>query len=65
MRRLRIATPWQPTLEGLEDPDSPHGGRVWATLPDRTREQALVVLARLIARGVVDDANGDGPEGDR
>lgn len=60
MRRFRIAAPSQPTLEGLHGPDAPEGGgRVWSALPDRTREQALVVLARLIARGVVDADDGE------
>ncbi len=62
MRRLRIAAPSQPTLEGLKDPGAPDGGRVWTALSDRAREQTLVMLARLIARSVVDDEDSDEPD---
>jgi hypothetical protein len=63
MRTLRIAAPSQPTLEGLEDPAAPDGGRVWSALPDRAREQTLMMLARLIARGVVVvEGDSDGSE---
>lgn len=59
MRRLRIAVPSQPMLEGLDDPTGLDGGRVWNGLPGRAREQTLVLLARLIARGVVDNDGDD------
>lgn len=61
MRRLRIATPSQPMLEGVAGPGMSEGGRVWNGLPGRAREQTLVLLARLIARGVVE---GDDDEGE-
>jgi hypothetical protein len=56
MRRLRIAAPVQLSLT-LSSSQVPQGPQVWALLPDAARQQVLVLLGRLIARGViVDDA---------
>lgn len=52
MRRLRIAAPLQLSLT-LSSSEVPHGPQVWALLPDAARQQVLVLLARLIARGVI------------
>jgi hypothetical protein len=54
MRRLRIAAPSQLSLT-LSSSRVPHGPQVWALLPDAARQQVLVLLARLIARGVIAD----------
>lgn len=59
MRRVRIAAPIQLplALEGAEDGPASR----WASLPEATRQHALVLLARLIAKGVIDgedDADG-------
>jgi hypothetical protein len=54
MRRLRIAAPSQLSLT-LSSSAVPHGAQVWIALPDAAREQVLVLLARLIARGVIAD----------
>ena len=54
MRRLRIAAPVQLSLT-LSSSQVPHGPQVWALLPDAARQQVLVLLARLIARGVISD----------
>lgn len=59
MRRLKIAAPAQLplALEGAEDGPASR----WASLPEAARQQALVLLARLIAKGVIDsevDADG-------
>ena len=51
MRRLRIAPPVQ--LQ-LVRPVVPAPAEVWAGLPEATQGQVLALLARLIARGVVD-----------
>jgi hypothetical protein len=53
MRRLRIAAPVQLSLT-LPTDQTRSGLELWALLPSVTREQVLVLLARLIARGVVD-----------
>jgi hypothetical protein len=53
MRRLRIAAPVQLALT-LPTDQTPSGLELWVLLPSVTREQVLVLLARLIARGVVD-----------
>jgi hypothetical protein len=51
MRMLRIARPAQLVLAG----GSPARHReVWAGLPEAARRQALALLARMIARGVID-----------
>jgi hypothetical protein len=51
MRTLRIARPAQMALTG----GSPVSHReVWAGLPEAARRQALAVLARMIAKGVLD-----------
>jgi hypothetical protein len=54
MRRLRIAAPAQLSLI-LPTGQVPGGLELWAGLPDATREQVLVLLARLIARSVIAD----------
>jgi hypothetical protein len=54
MRRLRIAAPSQLSLT-LSSSQVPRGPQVWALLPDAARQQVLVLLARLIARGVIAD----------
>jgi hypothetical protein len=51
LRRLRIAPPVQ--LE-LVHAAAPTRNEVWAGLPEATQGQVLALLARLIARGVVD-----------
>jgi hypothetical protein len=53
MRRLRIAAPSQLSLT-LSSGEVPRG-QLWIALPDAAREQVLVLLARLIARGVIAD----------
>jgi len=58
LSRLRIAPPVQLELV----PGSPSHARppVWAQMPEAAQGRVLVLLARLIARGVVelaDDAN--------
>jgi hypothetical protein len=50
MRTLRIARPARPAVTGL--PTRPH--EIWAGLPEAARRRALALLARMIARGVVD-----------
>jgi hypothetical protein len=54
MRRLRIAAPVQLPLT-LSSGEVPRGLQLWSALPDAVREQVLVLLARLIARGVIVD----------
>jgi hypothetical protein len=51
MRTLRIARPAQLALTG----GVPASHReVWAGLPEAARRRALTLLARMIARGVID-----------
>jgi hypothetical protein len=50
MRTLRIARPAQ---LALTSGSAPHR-EVWAGLPQTARRQALALLARMIARGVLD-----------
>jgi hypothetical protein len=52
LRRLRIAAPAQLplALEGTEDGPASR----WSSMPEAARQQALVLLARLIAKGVID-----------
>ena len=55
MGSLRIPMPEQLPLEGLTaDP----AAAVWATLPEPVREHIMVLLAGMIARGVVLDDEG-------
>ncbi len=54
MRRLRIAAPAQLSLT-LSPGEMARGLQLWTALPDAAREQVLVLLARLIARGVIAD----------
>ena len=59
MRRLRIAAPVQLSL--ALPTDQPRSGvELWALLPNAARERVLVLLARLIARGVIDGVHIDG-----
>ena len=51
MRTLRIARPAQLALTG--GLPAPHR-EVWAGLPEAARRRALTLLARMIARGVLD-----------
>ena len=51
MRKLRIAAHVQLPLD-LQGP-LPNPSQRWWLLPESARQQALVLLARLIARGVV------------
>ncbi len=51
-RRLRTAAPVQ--LEFVSDREGPGPEVVWASLPERAREQLLVLLARLIDSGAVE-----------
>ena len=51
MRKLRIAAHVQLPLD-LQGP-LPNPSQRWWLLPEPARQQALVLLARLIARGVV------------
>lgn len=55
MRVLRIAAPAQLRL-GLGNENIADR---WEELPEPTRVSALGLLARLIARGVVDEEEGD------
>ena len=56
MRGLRIAAPSQPRLAlGLDGVT----GR-WEELPEATRVSVLALLARLIAKGVIDEEKGGG-----
>ena len=50
MRTLRIARPGQMACSGL----SARHREVWAGLPETARRRALALLARMIARGVLD-----------
>jgi hypothetical protein len=52
-RRLRAAPPVQ--LELVSGREGPGPEVVWATLPEQAREQVLVLLARLIDTGAVDE----------
>lgn len=54
MRVLRIASPVQLRLICV-DTDQRSSEQVWAELPEATRQGVLVLLARLIARGAVDE----------
>jgi hypothetical protein len=51
MRMLRIARPAQPAL--ADGRPAPHR-EVWAGLPETARRRALALLARMIAKGVLD-----------
>lgn len=55
MRRLRIAPPVQLRLVPSV---VPFRREVWAGLPEATQGRVLALLARLIARGVVDADRG-------
>jgi hypothetical protein len=59
MRRLRIAAPVQLSLT-LPTDQARSGLELWALLPSVTREQVLVLLARLIARGVIGEEEATG-----
>lgn len=49
MRRLRVSAP---TQLPLVLPDQP-ADQLWGSLPETVRATVLVLLARLIARGVI------------
>jgi hypothetical protein len=55
-RRLRLAGPLQ--LELLSARQGPEPEVVWGSLPERAREQVLVLLARLIGSGAVEEQQG-------
>lgn len=50
MRRLNIARPAQLRLDPF---DAPGPSEVWAGVPEVAKGQIVVLLARLVARGVV------------
>ena len=52
-RRLRLAAPVQ--LELVSAGEGPGPEVVWASLPQRSREMVLVLLARLIDTGAVEE----------
>lgn len=52
VRRLRLASPVQ--LELVSAREGPRPEVVWASLPERSREVVLVLLARLIGSGAVE-----------
>jgi hypothetical protein len=52
-RRLRLASPTQ--LELVSAGERPRPEVVWASLPERSREQVLLLLARLIDSGAVEE----------
>ena len=54
MRVLRVAGPCQLSL-GLSD--LPVAGCRWQALPEKNRGQVLALLARMIAKGAVIDAD--------
>ena len=57
MRRLRIVAPIQLPLD--LDGVAPTPTERWSMLPETARERVLVLLARLIARGVLDKEDSD------
>lgn len=63
MRRLRIAAPTQLALVMPGAASSPV--QRWLSLPDSAQSEALSLLARMIADGVVDDEEGVTDDGDR
>lgn len=56
VRRLRLAPAVQ--LELVCEPEGSRREVVWASLPEQTREAVLVLLARLIGAGAVEDEDG-------
>jgi hypothetical protein len=52
VRRLRLAAPVQLELVSVREGPSPEV--VWACLPERSREAVLVLLARLIGSGALE-----------
>lgn len=60
MRRLRIVAPVQLPLD-LPGVVMPTADR-WLLLPDATRAQVLGLLARLIARGLVEGTQEEGSD---
>jgi hypothetical protein len=56
LRRLRLAAPVQLPLDlpGAV----PTAAERWSMLPEPARQAVLVLLARLIARGVIDEETG-------
>lgn len=55
-RRLRLAPPVQ--LQLVCEREGPRAEVVWASLPEWTREAVLVLLARLIGSGAVEQEGG-------
>ena len=53
MRRLRIAPPVQLPLTLRDNNTAPAG--IWAAMSEEAQAQVLVILARMIAAGVVAD----------
>ena len=56
VRRLRPAAPVQ--LELVSAREGPPPGVVWASLPEQAREAVLVLLARVIGSGTVEEREG-------
>lgn len=54
MRRLRLAAPAQLALDMPGHVITP--AERWWSLPDEAQETVICVLARMIASGVIDDA---------
>jgi hypothetical protein len=54
LRSLRIAAPCQLSLGLL---DLPVSGGLWQSLPEEIRHQVLELLARMIAKGALADAD--------
>ncbi len=57
MRTLRIARPARLAL--ADGSPAPHR-EVWAGLPEAARRQALALLARMIAKGVIGTGTQEG-----
>jgi hypothetical protein len=62
MRRLTIPPPAQLQLVAVGVPTRRQ--EVWAGLSETTRRQVVALLARLIAKGVVVDAEAPGSNGE-
>ncbi len=56
MRRLRLAAPAQLALDMPGHVITPAEPERWWSLPDEAQETVICVLARMIASGVIDDA---------
>ena len=60
MRRLRIAPPVQLALAMGDEGSAP--AVVWAGMPEEAQAQVLVILARMIAAGVVGETGMEATE---